>query len=119
MKQSIKVPGHAGVTQELDMFLESFDGVNCYFKGEMEIDGIKNFVHALEIGNNGYYMLSIENGKVNNLRAGTTTLLIYMWFDIKENQMIARVSDELLLNPELFSDWPYDDMTITFTPQPA
>jgi len=101
---------------EIDMYLDSFNDIDCFFRGEIVIDGKKCYIHALEVGNGAYFMLSIENGKVNNLLSGTTSELIYMSFEIKEDQIIAKVSDEYLTEPYRFGDWPYGDVIITFTP---
>lgn len=99
--------------QEIDMYLYSFSNVDGYFRGEIVIGGEKCHVHALEIGNNNYFVLSIENGKVNNLRSGTTSELIRMCFEITDDEIIAKVSDEYLSSTEAFPYWSYDGV-VTF-----
>ena len=59
-------------------------------------------------------MLSIENGKINNLRSGTTSPLIRLCFEITGDQIIAKVSDEYITNKVAFPYWQYDDVIITF-----
>ena len=103
-------------SQEIDMYLNSFSDANDYYRGEVVIDGEKCYVHALEIGNNNYFMLSIENGKVNNLRPGTTSELIRMYLEITDDEIIAKVSDEYLSNTAAFPYWKYNGI-ITFKPQ--
>ena len=100
--------------QEIDMYLDSFSDVNGYFRGEIAIDGEKYYIHAFEIGNDNYFMLSIENGKINNLRSGTTSPLIRLCFEITGDQIIAKVSDEYITNKVAFPYWQYDDVIITF-----
>jgi hypothetical protein len=102
--------------QELDLYLDSFIDVDCYFRGQISIDGERCYVHAFEIGNNSFFALSIENEKVNTSISGTTSLLIRMYFEINENQIIAKVSDEYIANTEMFPYWPYGDVIITFKP---
>ena len=102
--------------QELDMYLDSFSDVEGYYRGEIGIGEKECYVHAFEIGNNGYFMLSIENGKVNNLISGTTSPLICMYFELHENQIIAKVSDEFVSNSLAFPYWDYTGATITFKP---
>lgn len=108
-------PSMRWYSQEIDLYLDSFVDVNGYFRGEIVIGGENCYVHALEIGNNNYFMLSIENGKLNNLRVGTTSPLILMYFEITDNQIIAKVSDEYLSNPDAFPYWSFDGI-ITFKP---
>ena len=102
--------------QEINMYIDSFGDVDGYFNGQILIDGKTLYVHAIEIGNNNYYMLSIENGIINNLTPGTTSPLIYMYFEINDNQIIAKVSDEFFSTPEAIPYWPYGDISITFIP---
>ena len=100
--------------QELDMYLDSFDGMSEYFQGEIVIDGKKHFVHALEMDNNNFFMLSIENGITNNLISRTTSPLVYMYFEIYEDRIIATISDDIILNPESFPYWNFEESSITF-----
>ena len=99
--------------EEIPMFLEAYSDTPGYFQGEIIIDGVANYVHAIEIGNN-YYQLSIENGKINNLKSNTTSVLIHLYFDIDGNRMIAKIDDEILSNPVEFTDWSYGGEPITF-----
>ena len=80
--------------EELDMHLEFFDDGYC--KGSMIINGDSNYVHAIEFGDSGYYMFSIENGKINNLKENTISPLVNMTFEYSENQIIATVVDETI-----------------------
>ena len=104
--------------QELDMYLDSFPTVDGYYRGEIILEGKKQYVNALEVGNNNYYMLSIENGKLNNLKLGTTSPLIYMYFEMENDKITAMVSDRYLSETEAFPYWSYSDTIITFTPYP-
>lgn len=101
--------------QEIDMYLDSFTDVDGYLRGEMTLGDEKHYVHALELGNNNYFMLAIENGKINNLRAGTTSPLIYLYFEKEGSEMRAKVCDSYLSQKELFSYWVYGDIGITFS----
>lgn len=101
--------------QELDMYLDSFSDVEGYYAGEMTLEGVKHRIDALEVGNNHYYAISIENGKSNHLKSGTTSPLIYLHFNKVENDRItAIVCDNYLSKPEAFPDWPSQISTITF-----
>ena len=101
--------------EELDMYLESFSDVDHYFRGEITIDGERCYIHAFEVGNNHYYMLSVENGKINRLKSGTVSPLVRMSFEISEDRIIATVSDECILRQEAYPYWG-DQKTITLKP---
>ena len=104
--------------QKLDMYLDSFLGVDGYYSGEIILEGDTLYINALEVGNNNYYVLSIENDKLNNLKLGTTSPLIYMYFEIENDKITAMVCDRYLSEIEAFPYWPYSDTIITFTPSP-
>lgn len=101
--------------QELDMYLDSFSDVDGYFRGEIIIDDQKCYVHAFEIGNNNFFMLSIENGKINNLLSQTSSSLVCMWFEMCEDKIIAKISDDFVLHPEIYPYWNYNGADITFS----
>ncbi len=100
--------------QDMDFYLYMYSDIDCYLKGEISIDGIKNYIHAFEIGNSNYYMLSIENGKINNLISGTSSPLICMYFEKNGDQIIARIDDEQLYTPGLYPDWPTNKYSVIF-----
>lgn len=100
--------------QEINMYLDSFSDVNGYLKGEMVFNGKKCFVHAFEIGNNGFYRVSIENGIFNNLISKTTSPLVDMYLKITGDKMVAIISEEVISNPECFPYWEYEGAMITF-----
>ena len=119
-------PSTRWYAQEIDMYLDAYSDIDCYLRGEIVLDGEKCYVHALEIGNGSYYLLAIENGIIDNLKSGTTSKLIYMYFDIKDDQIIAKISDEDLDGEYVKSPmsvfypyWPYNDKIITFNPYPS
>lgn len=100
----------------LEMYLDSFDDINGYFRGKMVIDGKKNFIQAINVGDNDYELF-VENGKINNSREGTTSPLINMTFEIGEDRILAKVyrpSDSDLTKYEY---WTYGDITVTFKSQ--
>ena len=100
--------------QSMEMYLDSYSDIEGYLRGYISIEGETYYIHAFEIGNNDYYMLSIENGRINNLISGTTSPLICMYFERDAEQMIAKVSDEYLSNKEGFPYWPYGEKEIVF-----
>lgn len=102
--------------QNPGMYLYSFNDVEGYFSGEISIAGEGHYIHAFEIGNDGYYMVSIENGKVNNLRPGTTSPLICVYLEKRGEEIIATVSDEYITNAIMFPYWTHNDVIITFNP---
>lgn len=103
--------------QELDMYLDSFLGVDGYYRGEIILEEKKIYINAFEIIDN-YYLFSIENGDWNNLKPGTVSPLIYMYFQIGNDKITARVCDKYLSEQHSFPYWRYEDMIITFTPTP-
>lgn len=108
-----QTPGIRWKAEEIPMFLDSFSDMPGYFRGEIIIEGKVNYVHAIEIGDN-YYLLSIENGKINNLQHNTTSTLVYLYFEINGDRMTAKVDDEILWNSVAFPYWSYGGEPITF-----
>lgn len=100
--------------QELDMYLDSFHGVDGYYSGEIMLEGEKIYINALEIGNDNYYSLSMENGALNKLNPGTTSPLIYMYFQIENDKITAIVCDRY--SAEAFPYWKCENTIITFIP---
>lgn len=101
---------------EIDMYLMSFDDARGYYSGEMVVDGQKSYIHAFEIINN-LYVLSIENGMVNNLSENSTSVLILMHFEMNDNEITATVADRCFSNPENYPYWKNNNTTITFCHQ--
>ena len=97
--------------EDLNMSLTKI--VDGYYKGEIVIDNISNYVHAIEVGNSGYYRLSIENGEINNLKKHTVYPFVNMVFEQAENKIIATVSDECLY-PIEYPYWKNDKVTFVF-----
>ena len=98
----------------LEMYLDAFDDKNDYYRGEIVIDGKKNFVQAVGIGNN-FYQLFVENGKINNLKEGTTSPLVNMYFEMHDGEILATVCAK---DFELtYTYWTYGDVTVTFKSQ--
>lgn len=102
--------------QEINMFLDAFNDTPGYLEGKISIGNEFCYVHAIEVGNNNYYQLYVENGKINNLKVGTTSPLINMYLEINNNQIIAKLSDEFYSSPEIFSYWTYGNKALTFKP---
>lgn len=99
--------------QELDMYLDSFIGVDGYYSGEIILGDEKIYINALEVGNNNYYALSIENGILNKLKPETTSPLINMYFQIENDRITAMVCDDY--SAEAFPYWWREDTIITLT----
>lgn len=99
--------------QELDMYLDSFIGVDGYYSGEITLGDEKIYINALEVGNNNYYALSIENGILNKLKPETTSPLINMYFQIENDRITAIVCDDY--SAVEFPYWWYEDTIITLT----
>ena len=102
--------------EALDMYLIKYDDV--YYKGEIVVDNIINYVHAIEIGNSKYYQLSIENGKINNLKEKTVSPFVNMFFEQGENKIIATVTEECTNNRLTYEYWKTDEITFEFVEQP-
>ena len=103
--------------EELDMYIDSFYDAKGYYRGSITIDGKQLFVHAYEIGNSSYFEFMVENGVLNNLRAGTTTYLIYMYLEVSEDQIVAKITDDMANHPQKYNDyWTYQGSTLTFSP---
>ena len=99
----------------LNMYLIKYDDI--YYKGEIVVDNITNYVHAIEIGNSKYYQLSIENGKINNLKEGTVSPFVNMFFEQRENKIIATVTNECNINDFSYSYWKTNETTFEFVEQ--
>lgn len=103
-----QIPGARLTAKELDMYLDAYDDVNGYYKGEIVLDGKKCSVQAYEIGYGGLYQLSIQNGIVNNLKSTTSSTLVFMKFESAETGMIAKITDDYLgQNGKLYPNWSY------------
>ena len=101
---------------ERDMYLDAFSDVNGYYRGEIAIDGKRVLLQACEIGNSGYFVFSIANGITNNYREGTTHPITYMYLEISEEQIIAKVSDDTFA-PGSSDRWD-NQATLTFVKTP-
>ena len=98
--------------EELNMYIaKAIDG---YYKGEIVIDGIARYVHAIEIGNSEYYMLSIEDSRTTNQDEKRIHHFIDMVFEHSENKIIATVSDQYILEPLAYPHWKTDKTTFMF-----
>ena len=102
------------VAEGLDLYLDSYSDAEWFFKGEITLDGEKQTVQAIEIGNDHYYQLW-EEGDV----------LIYLSFDISEDRIVATATDSqrrddyqyMLHYPDWYDNYK-DVKTITFYPTP-
>lgn len=101
--------------QEIDMYLESYNDIDGYYKGVMTIDNKKCGIQAFEIGNDNYYMFSLENGVINNLREGTSSALVCMFFEYEDGKIIGKITDKHISNSETYHYWTYKGTTLTFT----
>ena len=102
--------------EEIDMYIDSFYDAESYYRGEITITGKQLFLHAYEIGNSSYFEFMIENGVLDNFREGTTTCLVYMYLEVSEDRIVAKISDEYITNPVAFPYWKYNNAVITFKP---
>lgn len=101
---------------ELNMWLDYFPDRGEYYKGEIVIDGKICAIQAFEVGNNNYYKVSVENGIINKLKSGTSSTLFFVCFENKNGELVGRITDDHLDNPESFPYWSYRGETITFKP---
>ncbi len=101
-------------SQQGNMTLQFYEDIPEYFTGEIKLQDTFCYIHAFEVGNNNVYWVAVENGKVNNLKTGTTSLLIPIFLEKKGAQMVAKVCDDFVINPEMFPDWPYGVEPILF-----
>lgn len=98
---------------EIDMYIQSFSDAEDYFAGEIAIDGQKCFTHGFEIGNSNYYLFRVSAGNyAKNGVVGDT--LIYLYLEIYEDRIVAKVTDDHLAVPEACPYWKYKGNTITF-----
>ena len=105
------------VAEGLDLYLDSYSDAEWYFKGEITLDGEKQAVQAIEIGNDHYYALRYTKDEPR--------VLLYLSFDISEDRIVATASDDFRYNDDYYriqySAWyrNYKDVkTITFHPTP-
>jgi hypothetical protein len=105
--------------EEVDMYINSFSDAEDYYKGEIVIDGQKYDIRAFEVGNDNYYKITIENGRINNLKTGTTSPFVDMVFQYDGERIIAQITDDHI-------NWMYDEYkylgyegtTLTFIEEP-
>ena len=101
-------PSAHWVADEMDLYLDSFDGVPSYYRGEIVIEGEPCIAYAVEISPNRY-RLSCEKGQ-----------LIYLIFEVSENMIVASVEGYERDEQEFKSMYPtwyqyfYDLNTVTF-----
>ena len=72
-------PSAHWVADEMDLYLDSFDGVPSYYRGEIVIEGEPCIAYAVEVSPNRYW-LSCEKGG-----------LIYLIFEVSEDKIVASV----------------------------
>lgn len=106
-------------SESMDMYLDSFSGIDGYLSGEIIIDGKKCHIHALEVGNNNCFLLTIENGILDNLIPKTMSSFICMYFELTENEIIAKVNDDIVSQPEAYPYWEKGTNRIIFTRIPS
>ena len=111
-----KKPESRWYCEEIDMYLESFSDAKKYYKGKISIEGKECYIHAFEIGNDNYYAFSIENGVINNLKERTSGPLVCMFLEFKDGKIIGKITDDHLLDENLFAYWTYQGTILTFNP---
>lgn len=102
------------VCPDLKMEIESFEEIDGYYKGKIEIDSKICRIQFFEIGNKNYYVLSMENGTTNQLKEDTSSNLITMTLTQKDEMLIAHVTDDFFLSPQYFPEWKVQDSTFEF-----
>ncbi len=102
-------PSAHWVADEMDLYLDSFDGVPSYYCGEIVIDGETHVAYAVEESPN-FFWLTYDKGN-----------LIYLVFDVSEDRIVATVdgygAHEEYLFKASYPTWYqyfYDLKTITF-----
>ena len=111
-----QTPKTRWIAEELDFYLDTFEDADGYLKGEITVDGEKHTVHALEIGNDNYYTLYLDDDYMVNLI-----------FEITEDKITARVTDtrkDTLKSyepstPSWYENWNDDLKTISFKLAPV
>ena len=103
-------PSAHWVADEMDLYLDSFDDLPSYYRGEIVIDGETHVAYAVERSPNRFW-LTYDKG----------SNLIYLVFDVSEDRIVATVDgyreDEEYLFKATYSTWYqyfFDLKTITF-----
>ena len=102
-------PSAHWVADEMDLYLDSFDGVPSYYCGEIVIDGETYPCYAFEVSPNRFWVECDGKGG-----------LIYLVFEVSEDKIVASVDDygrEEYLFKATYPTWYryfYDLKTITF-----
>ena len=99
---------------ELNLEMESYEEMDGYYKGTIEINGLKCPVQFFEIGNGNYYAVSIENGFTNQLAENTCSELIRVTLTLQDDGLLAKVTDDFLLTPLLFPEWKTESAIFNF-----
>ncbi|MBR4335584.1 MAG: hypothetical protein IKP74_03925 [Clostridia bacterium] len=108
-----QTPKTRWIAEELDLYLDTFEDVDGYLKGEITVDGKKHTVHALEIGNDNYYTLYLDDDYMVNLI-----------FEITDDKITASVTDtrkDTLKSygsstPSWYENWNDELKNVTFHP---
>ena len=101
-------PSAHWVADEMDLYLDSFDGVPSYYCGEIVIDGETHVAYAVEESPN-FFWLTYDKSN-----------LIYLVFDVSEDKIVASVDGYGRDEYQFKSTYPtwyryfYDLKTITF-----
>ena len=101
-------PSAHWVADEMGLYLDSFDGVPSYYRGEIVIEGEPCIAYAVEVSPNRY-RLSCEKGR-----------LIYLIFEVSEDKIVASAEGYEWDEHEFKSTYPtwyqyfYDLNTVTF-----
>jgi len=98
--------------EELNMYIAKV--IDGYYKGEIIIDDVVYYIHAIEIGNGEYYRFSIEDIRTTNQDEKIIHPFISMFFEHSENKIITTVSDEYILAPLQYPHWKTDKTTFVF-----
>lgn len=118
MGKIVKDPVARYSCKEIDLWLEEFRGIEGYYSGEIMLDRKSVPIQALEIGNNDYYLISMQNGITNNLREGTSSRLAHWFIENDGTTLKVRISDGHLEEPLAYPEWDYEMAALTFTQVP-
>lgn len=114
-----QIPDKRWHCEEFDMSLISFRDIDGYYQGEIVLDGKTCPIQAYEIGDGNYYALSRENGIIDNLKAGSSSDLIEMIIQQKDDKLFCTVVDSIHINPYNYPDWEDTAATLTFSIEPS
>jgi len=100
--------------QELDLYLDSYEGVDFFYAGELTKEGAAYTVWATRHDINGKFDI-LTNGKVSDT---VSCYLECAYIECDGDTMVWQITDAAQRFPDRFNFWDYPGATLTFVREP-